>query len=77
MYVHCAHGVDRNGRDDVRLPHGRRRLDQTARRTRRWSNLGAHKLWLDLRNFVKKYTPDKLRTARPDALNGVAPPGAT
>jgi protein tyrosine phosphatase (PTP) superfamily phosphohydrolase (DUF442 family) len=62
MYVHCAHGVDRTG-----AMMSIYRMEEEG-----WTNaeayaemeyFGAHKLWLDLRNFVKKYAPDKLRTA--------------
>jgi len=62
MYVHCAHGVDRTG-----AMMSVYRMEEEG-----WTNaeayaemeyFGAHKIWLDLRTFVRKYAPDKLRTA--------------
>jgi len=61
MYVHCAHGVDRTG-----VMMSVYRMEEEG-----WTNaeafaemeyFGAHKIWLDLRKFVKTYVPDKLRT---------------
>ena len=60
--IHCKHGVDRTG-----AMMSVYRMEEEG-----WTNaeafaemeyFGAHKLWQDLRNFVKRYVPDKRRTA--------------
>jgi protein tyrosine phosphatase (PTP) superfamily phosphohydrolase (DUF442 family) len=61
MYVHCMHGVDRTG-----AMMSVYRMEEEG-----WTNVeafaemeyfGAHKIWRDLRTFVKKYVPDKRRS---------------
>jgi tyrosine-protein phosphatase SIW14 len=56
LYVHCQHGVDRTG---TVMAVYRMEID-------RWTNVaalaemdyfGAHKLWRDLRDFVRRYRP--------------------
>lgn len=56
IYVHCQHGVDRTG---TIMAIYRMELEG-------WSNLeafaemdhfGAHRIWMDLRNFVRGYKP--------------------
>jgi hypothetical protein len=62
MYVHCKHGVDRTG-----AMMSVYRMEDEG-----WTNVEAfaemeyfeaHKIWRDLRNFVKRYRPDRFRTA--------------
>jgi len=62
MYVHCAHGVDRTG-----AMMSVYRMEEEG-----WTNVEAfaemeyfeaHKIWRDLRDFVRSYVPDKFRTA--------------
>jgi hypothetical protein len=61
MYVHCLHGVDRTG-----AMMSVYRIEEEG-----WSNaeafaemeyFEAHKIWRDLRAFVKGYRPDRFRT---------------
>lgn len=61
IYVHCLHGVDRTG---VMMAVYRREIDgwSSADAIAEMKHFGPHKIWRDLRRFVREYQP---RT-RPD-----------
>jgi tyrosine-protein phosphatase SIW14 len=56
VYVHCAQGVDRTGTMLAVYRMERHGLSNEAALTE-MMGYGAHKIWLDLRRFVRNYRP--------------------